>query len=201
MRGTHERQATMLSIVSPEQRVPKDHPLRRIKMMADKELARLSPVFNRMYSSTGRPSIPPERVLKSMLLIALYSVRGERQFCEQLDYNLLFRWFLDMNLIEDSFDHSVFSKNRERLMEHEVGRLFFDAVVKQARSSGLMSDDHFTVDGTLIDAWASLKSFRPKDEERWPALGAETPGTLPLIFTGRRGVMRRTVPPPTPRAA
>ncbi len=165
MRGTHERQATMLSIVSPEQRVPQDHPLRKIKAMADKELARLSPVFDRMYSAFGRPSIPPERVLKSMLLIALYSIRGERQFCEQLDYNLLFRWFLDMNLIKDSFDHSVFSKNRERLMEHEVGRLFFDAIVRQARSSGLMSDDHFTVDGTLIDAWASLKSFRPKDED------------------------------------
>lgn len=186
MRGTHERQATMLSIVSPEQRVPKDHPLRRIKAMADKELARLSPVFNRMYSSTGRPSIPPERVLKSMLLIALYSIRGERQFCEQLDYNLLFRWFLDMNLIEDSFDHSVFSKNRERLMEHGVGRLFFDAVVKQARSSGLMSDDHFTVDGTLIDAWASLKSFRPKDEDPSDRPGSGDPGNPTVDFHGEK---------------
>lgn len=164
MRGTHEKQATMLSLISPEQRVPGDHPLRRIKEMADKELLRLSPVFNKMYSTTGRPSIPPERVLKSMLLIALYSVRSERQFCEQLGYNLLFRWFLDMNIIEESFDATVFTKNRERLMEHEVGRLFFDAVVKQARSAGLMSDDHFTVDGTLIDAWASLKSFRHNDE-------------------------------------
>lgn len=165
MRGTHERQATMLSIISPEQRVPQDHPLRRIKAMADKELHRLSPVFDKMYSSTGRPSIPPERILKSMLLIALYSVRSERQFCEQMDYNLLFRWFLDMSTIEDSFDATVFTKNRERLMEHEVGCIFFDAIVRQARSSGLMSDDHFTVDGTLIDAWASLKSFRPKDED------------------------------------
>lgn len=164
MRGTHERQETMLSIISPEQRVPKDHPLRRIKAMADKELHRLSPAFNKMYSSTGRPSIPPERILKSMLLIALYSIRSERQFCEQLDYNLLFRWFLDMNTIEDAFDATVFTKNRERLMKHEIGSIFFDAIVKQARSSELMSDDHFTVDGTLIDAWASLKSFRPKDE-------------------------------------
>lgn len=164
MRGIYERQATMLSLVSPEQRVPKEHPLRRIKIMADNELSRLSSVFDKMYSSTGRSSIPPERVLKSMLLIALYSIRSERQFCEQLDYNLLFRWFLDMDIIEESFDHSTFTKNRERLMEHAVGRLFFDAIVKQARGSGLMSDDHFTVDGTLIEAWASLKSFRPKDE-------------------------------------
>lgn len=165
MRGTHENQATMLSLVSPEQRVPQDHPLRRIKLMADQELKRLSPVFDKMYSSTGRPSIPPEQILKSMLLIALYSVRSERQFCEQLDYNLLFRWFLNMDIIEDSFDPTVFTKNRERLVNHDVGRLFFDAVVRQARGAGLMSDDHFTVDGTLIDAWASLKSFRPKDED------------------------------------
>lgn len=164
MRGAHERQATMLCVVSPEERVPKEHPLRKIKAMADEELNRLSTVFDRMYSSTGRPSIPPERILKSMLLIALYSIRSERQFCEQLDYNLLFRWFLDMNIIEESFDHSVFTKNRERLMEHEVGRLFFDSVVKQARCCGLMSDERFTVDGTLIEAWASLKSFRPRDE-------------------------------------
>lgn len=186
MRGTHERQATMLSIVSPEQRVPKDHPLRRIKEMADKELARLSPVFNRMYSRTGRPSIPPERVLKSMLLIALYSVRSERQFCEQLGYNLLFRWFLDMNIVEDSFDATVFTKNRERLMEHEVGRLFFDAVVKQARSSGLMSDDHFTVDGTLIDAWASTKSFRPRDEDPTDRPSSGDPGNPTVDFHGEK---------------
>lgn len=163
MRGISDSQMTMLSLVSPEQRVPQDHPIRKIKAMADRELAGLSGVFDKMYGATGRPSIPPERVLKSLLLIALYSVRSERQFCEQLDYNLLFRWFLDMNVIEDSFDHSVFSKNRERLMNHEVGRLFFDAVVRQAQ--GLMSEDHFTVDGTLIEAWASLKSFRPKGED------------------------------------
>src|SRR3989304_1240454 len=129
MGGTHERQANMLSIISPEQSVPQDHPLRRIKAMADKQLHSLSPVFDKLYSSTGRPSIPPERILKSMLLIALYSIRSERQFCEQLDYNLLFRWFLDMELMEESFDATVFTKNRERLMEHEVGRLFFDAVL------------------------------------------------------------------------
>ncbi len=133
----------MLTLISPETRVPKDHPLRRIKVMADQELRRLSRVFDEMYSHTGRPSIPPERVLKSLILMALYSVRSERQFCEQLDYNLLFRWFLEMNMMQESFDPTVFTKNWERLMEHEVGRRFFDAVVGQARQEGLMSDDHF----------------------------------------------------------
>jgi transposase len=166
MRGFQDGQTNMLAVISIEQRIPSDHPLRRIKRMADQELKKLSGVFNRMYSQVGRPSVAPERILKSLLLIALYSVRSERQFSEQLGYNLLFRWFLDMELEEESFDATVFSKNRDRLLEHEVGRLFFDAVVKQAREGGLMSDDHFTVDGTLIEAWASLKSFRPKGEDR-----------------------------------
>lgn len=154
--------------------------------MADKELNNLSPVFKKMYSATGRPSIPPERILKSMLLIALYSIRSERQFCEQLDYNLLFRWFLDMDVIEDSFDHSVFTKNRERLMEHEVGSLFFDAVVNHARNTGLMSDDHFTVDGTLVDAWASLKSFKPKDETSSNRPADGDPGNPSVDFHGEK---------------
>src|SRR5213594_795616 len=166
MRGTQDRQVSMLALVSIEGPIPPDHPLRKIKAMADQELLKLSGVFNRMYSTVGRPSVAPEKILKSLLLIALYSVRSERQFCEQLGYNLLFRWFLDMELEEASFDATVFSKNRDRLMEHEVGRLFFDAVVGQAREAKLMSDDHFTVDGTLIEAWASLKSFRPKGEDR-----------------------------------
>jgi transposase len=166
MRGISEKQSIMLTLISPEGRVPKDHPLRPIKRMAEEELQRLSRVFDQMYSSVGRPSIPPERVLKSLLLIALYSVRSERQFCEQLDYNLLFRWFLDMNMVEESFDPTVFTKNRERLLSHGVGRLFFDAIVRKAREARLMSDDHFTVDGTLIEAWASLKSFRPKGEDK-----------------------------------
>jgi transposase len=166
MRGISEKQSIMFTLISAESRVPRDHPLRPIKRMAEEELERLSRVFDQMYSSVGRPSIPPERVLKSLLLIALYSVRSERQFCEQLDYNLLFRWFLDMNMVEESFDPTVFTKNRERLLNHEVGRLFFDAIVHKAREARLMSDDHFTVDGTLIEAWASLKSFRPKGEEK-----------------------------------
>src|SRR5512139_506526 len=165
MRGVADKQGMMLLVFNLEERIQRDHPLRRIKSLAEKELKELSPVFKRMYSHTGRPSIPPERILKSLLLIALYSVRSERQFCEQMDYNLLFRWFLDMELNDEGFDPTVFTKNRERLMEHEVGRRFFDAVVRQARGAGLMSDEHFTVDGTLIEAWASLKSFRPKGEK------------------------------------
>ena len=186
MRGISEKQAVMLSLISPETRVPKDHPLRRIKGMADQELARLSRVFDDMYSHTGRPSIPPERVLKSLILIALYSVRSERQFCEQLDYNLLFRWFLDMNMVEESFDPTVFTKNRERLMEHEVGRRFFDAVVRQAREAGLMSADHFTVDGTLIEAWASMKSFRPKEEKASDRPTDGDPGNPTVDFHGEK---------------
>lgn len=186
MRGVSEKQSVMLSLISPESRVPKGHPLRPIKAMADQELKRLSARFDQMYSHTGRPSIPPEAILKSLLLIALYSVRSERQFCEQLDYNLLFRWFLDMNMVQESFDPTVFTKNRERLMEHEVGRLFFDAVVGQARKAGLMSDDHFTVDGTLIEAWASLKSFRPKGEESSDRPTDGDPGNPSVDFHGEK---------------
>jgi len=186
MRGTQDRQASMLALISIEGRIAPDHPLRKIKAMADRELVKLSEVFNRMYSKVGRPSVAPEKILKSLLLIALYSVRSERQFCEQLGYNLLFRWFLDMELIEESFDATVFSKNRERLMEHEVGRLFFEAVVKQAREAGLMSDDHFTVDGTLIEAWASLKSFRPKGEDRSGDKDQEDRGNRWVDFHGEK---------------
>src|SRR5215467_16098770 len=149
MRGEDRKQSSMLMLMSPETRVPATHPLRAIKKLADTALAQLSPVFDQMYSSVGRPSIPPERLLKSMVLVALYTVRSERQFCEQLDYNILFRWFLDMNMEEPSFDHSTFSKNRERLIAHEVAKEFFLTIVAQARRAGLMSDDHFTVDGTL----------------------------------------------------
>ncbi len=186
MRGISDKQSVMLSLISPESRVPKGHPLRQIKAMADQELKRLSVRFDEMYSHTGRPSIPPETVLKSLLLIALYSVRSERQFCEQLDYNLLFRWFLDMSMMEESFDPTVFTKNRERLMEHEVGRLLFDAVVGQARKSGLMSDEHFTVDGTLIEAWASLKSFRPKGEKPSDRPTDGDPGNPTVNFHGEK---------------
>ena len=165
---------------------PQRHPLRRIKTLADQRLAELSGVFNRMYSQVGRPSIAPERILKSLLLIALYSDRSERQFCEQLGYNLLFRWFVDMEIDDESFDATVFSKNRDRLMEHEVGRLFFDAVVNQAREANLISDDHFSVDGTLIEAWASLKSFRPKGEDQSGDKDQGDPGNRWVDFHGEK---------------
>jgi len=138
-----------------------------------------------MYATTGRPSIPPEAVLKSLLLIALYSIRSERQFCEQLDDTLLFRWFVEMTMTEDSFDHSVLSKNRERLMAHDVGRVFFDAVVTQARTSGWLSDEHFTVDGTLIEAWASMKSLRPTGPPPEPRSPEDDPGNPTVDFHGQ----------------
>jgi transposase len=164
MRGADTKQSSMLCLMSPESRVPDSHPLRGIKRIADDVLDEMSPLFDEMYAEAGRPSVPPERLLKAMVLMALYTVRSERQFCEQLDYNLLFRWFLGMDMLEDSFDASTFSKNRERLMAHEVAQVFFHRVVEKARAAHLMSAEHFTVDGTLIEAWASLKSFKPKAE-------------------------------------
>ncbi len=186
MRGPVKKQATMLSIIGPAQRVPNGHPIRRIKALADEELRKLSPVFDAMYSERGRPSIPPELLLKACLLIALFSVRSERAFCERLDYDLLFRFFLDMGLEEDSFDASTFAKNKERLLSADVARLFFEGVVDKAREQQLLSSEHFTVDGTLIDAWASLKSFKPKeqkDEERKPP---DDPGNPTVNFHGEK---------------
>lgn len=187
MRGINDSQNTMFSYFSPEQRVPAHHPLRAIKTHADEVLARLSPVFDAMYSWMGRPSIPPERLLKAQLLIALYSVRSETLFCEMLDYNILFRWFLDMNLEEASLDATTFTKNRDRLLEHDVAVKFFDQVVRLARESGFLSDDHFTVDGSLIEACASLKSFRPKDEDPSdrPTMD-DDPGNPTINFRGEK---------------
>jgi len=186
MRGTDDKQATMFSIISPERRVAADHPLRRIKAMADEILAGLTKTFDAMYSAVGRPSIPPERLLKSQILIALYSVRSDRQFCEQLDYNLLFRWFLDMNADEPTFDASSFSRNRDRLLDHDVAAKFFAAVVERARAAHLMSHDHFTVDGTLIEAMASLKSFRRKDEKPEDHEPPDDPGNPTVNFHGEK---------------
>src|SRR5215470_15800597 len=164
MRGKLDQQVSMLAFIDVESRIRLDHPLRTIKYMADDALAELSSMFDAMYAEIGRPSIPPERLMKASLLISLYSVRSEQAFCEQLDYNLLFRWFLGMSTVEPSFDPSTFAKNRQRLMEHDVARRFFAAVVRQADRRRLLSNEHFTVDGTLIEAAASLKSFQPKDE-------------------------------------
>ena len=186
MRGADTKQALMFSTISPEKRVPADHPLRPVKRMADQALADLSPVFDEMYSAVGRPSIPPERLLKSLLLMAFHSIRSERLFCEHLDYNLLFRWFLDMSMDEPSFDHSSFSRNRDRLLEHDVAGQFFIAVVNQARAAGLMSNEHFTVDGSLIEAWASIKSFRPRDEKPEDRKPPDDPGNPTVNFHGEK---------------
>jgi transposase len=165
MRGSVPEQSSMLCLMSVEDRVPQDHPLRPIKKMADEALRELSPVFDEIYGSSGRYSVPPEYLLKALLLQALYSIRSERALCEQLQYNLLYRWFLDMDMLEEAFVPTTFTKNRDRLLKHHVAERFFDAVVSQAKGAGLMSSDHFSVDGTMIEAWASMKSFRPKDDD------------------------------------
>ncbi len=161
MRGAERVQGGMFSYVTLEQRVPQDHPLREIRRLTDVVLRSLSGEFDSLYSASGRPSIAPEYVLRALLLQAFYSVRSERQLVEQLDYNLLFRWFVGLGMDDAVWNHAVFSKNRDRLLTSEVAQQFFAAVNKQARR--FMSDDHFTVDGTLIQAWASHKSFRKKD--------------------------------------
>src|SRR5258708_6296133 len=186
MRGRRDLQTTMLAVVDLEERVPPKHPLRVMKQFADRALVELSPVFDEMYGAGGRPSIPPERLLKASLLISLYSVRSERAFCEELDYHLLFRWFLDMGLLESSFDPTVFTKNRRRLLKHDVAQRFFDEVVRQAAGLGLLSDDHFTVDGTLIEAAASLNSFRPKDKPPSDEPPPDNPANPTVNFHGQK---------------
>ena len=165
MRGEVDPQSSMFHYFSVESRIPADHPLRRVKKLAESALSAISAELDGLYARTGRPSIPPERLLKAQLLIAFYSVRSDRLFCEQLDYNLLFRWFLDLDLESGGLDQSNFSRLRERLVETDIARRFFDEVVRLARKDKLLSSDHFTVDGTLIDAWASFKSFKRKDDD------------------------------------
>jgi transposase len=186
MRGYDRPQTTMLTLVNPEKRVPANHPIRLIKSLAEVALKELSPLFEQMYSEVGRPSIPPERLLKASLLMALYTVRSERLLCEQLEYNLLFRWFLDLNWDEPGFDHSTFSRNRARLLEHDVASEFFRTVVAEARELRLTSDEHFTVDGTLIEAWASLKSLRLKGEKPSDRTPPDDPGNPSVDFHGER---------------
>jgi transposase len=184
MRGEERRQRSMLVVVNLEARIPQEHPLRRIKQLADAALKELSPIFDQMYSALGRPSIPPERLLKASLLMALYTIRSERMLCEQLAYNLLFRWFLDLELDEPSFDHSSFTTNRARLLAHEVAGEFFRQIVAQAQALGLLSHEHFTVDGTLIEAWASLKSFKRKGQQS--SAGPDDPGNPTVNFHGEQ---------------
>lgn len=168
MRGRTIRQVTFLT-VTPDELISAEHPIRRVKQFVEAALAELSPLFDEMYAEGGRPSIPPEHLLKACLLMAFYSIRSERQFCERLRYDLLFKWFLDLNVEDPAFDQSTFAKNRERLLEHDVSRKFFEAVLGLARQQHLLSSQHFTVDGTLLESWASLKSFRP----RGPNLGGQ----------------------------
>lgn len=186
MRGEDREQATMFSYLSPERRVPADHPLRAVRRMVDEVLEELSDVFDAMYARQGRPSIPPEQLLRALIVQVLYSVRSERQLMEQLDYNLLFRWFVGLNADEPVWDASTFSKNRERLLAQEVAGRFFGAVVAQARRQGVLSAEHFTVDGTLIEAWASLKSFRPRDEDPGHRPPPDDPGNPTVNFHGQR---------------
>jgi transposase len=184
MRGADDRSDFLFSYVSPEHRVPADHPLRPIRAMTDAALARLSPQFEAMYSTMGRPSIPPEQLLRALLLQYLYSIRSERLLIEQLDYNLLFRWFIGLGMDDAIWDHSTFSKNRDRLLTGNVATAFFDAVVAEAQTHRLLSDEHFTVDGTLLEAWASSKSFRPKDQDREPP--PDDPSNPTVNFRGER---------------
>ena len=184
MRGDATQQLTMLTPVTPDTLVPTGHPIRAIRAIVDSALAQLSPTFEVMYERVGRPSIPPEHLLKGMLLMSFYSIRSERQLCERLQYDLLFKWFVGLNISDPVFDHSTFSKNRDRLLDHGVATEFFAAVRDEARRRHLLSSDHFTVDGTLLDAWASMKSVQPRDRDDEPPAGS---GKNPTVnFRGQR---------------
>ena len=185
MRGADEQPGSMFSYVSLEERVPPDHPLRAIRRITDRALERLSPRFGTLYVQFGRPSIPPEQLLRALLLQALYTIRSERQLMEQLDYNLLFRWFVGLGIDDGVWSPTTFSKNRDRLLDGEIAAAFFDAVRLHADIARLLSDEHFTVDGTLLEAWASHKSFKPRDTP--PPDGPGAGGGNPMVdFRGQR---------------
>jgi transposase len=173
----------MFSYLSPEQRVPEKHPLRPIRLMIDEALKALSPAFSQLYSAFGRPSIPPEKLLRALLLQVLYTIRSERMLMEQLEYNLLFRWFVGLNMDEAVWVPTVFTKNRDRLWEGDIAEKFFQQVLTQARVTDLLSDEHFSVDGTLIEAWASHKSFQRKDQ---PTPPPDDPGNPTVDFHGEK---------------
>jgi transposase len=174
----------MFSYISAEQRVPQDHPLRPLRKMMDEALAELSPRFTRMYAKRGRPSIAPEKLLRALLLQILYTIRSERQLMEQLDYNLLYRWFVGLNMDDPMWDVTVFTKNRERLLKGNIAQALFEKVLEQARAQSLLSEEHFTVDGTLIEAWAGQKSFQRRDR---PSQPPEEGGSNPTVnFHGEK---------------
>jgi transposase/ribonuclease HI len=181
MRGDDLNQTAMFSYLSCEERVPENHPLRPIREMCNRALVALSPKFHELYSGLGRNSIAPEKLMRALILQALYSVRSERLLMEDMEYNLLFRWFVGLNVDEKVWDPTVFSKNRERLMKGEIAQAFFEAVLEQARQKNLLSDEHFTVDGTLLEAWASKKSYQKKEQE--PSEGSGARGKVLLRDT------------------
>jgi transposase len=185
MRGQDKQQTEMFSYLSPESRVRRDHPLRDIRAMADRALEQMSPLFDALYATTGRPSIAPEKLLRAQLIQMLYSVRSERLLMEEIDYSVLFRWFVGMNMDEEVWDPTVFTKNRDRLLDGDVAREFLLQVVGQAQEQGLTSDEHFSVDGTLIEAWAGLKSFQPKEQKK-PTLPPDDPGNPTVNFHGQK---------------
>ena len=171
MRGRKAAQSNFICLVNVEDRIARGHPIREVKRLIGEVFRRLDPEFEDLYSQQGRASIPPERLLGAKVLMALYSIRSDRQFCERLKYDLLFQWFVDLNPDEETFDASSFSKNQERLLQHHVSELFFAAVVEIARERQWVSNEHFSADGTLIEAWASMKSFRPKNNQQRPGSG------------------------------
>ena len=187
MRGRQDEQTEMFSYVSQEDRIPADHPLRIMRGMVDPILKGLSRQFEKMYSETGRPSIPPEQLLRALLVQVLYTIRSERLLMEELNYNLLFRWFVGLSMDDEVWDHSVFSKNRDRLLEGDIANGFFEKVLDLARAEDWLSDEHFTVDGTLIEAWAGQKSFKKRDEVS-SVSGKDTddPGNPTVDFHGER---------------
>ena len=186
MRGKTQEQPAFLTVLNLNDRVPGDHPLREIKRRVDLILKKLSPLFDQLYAQRGRPSIAPEQLLKARVLMALYSVRSERQFCEQLGYNLLWLWFLDRDLDEGSWDASTFTQNQERVLSSEVAHLFFLEVYETSRQEGWSSDQHFTADGTLIEAWAGMKSFKRKEGEDHSASDDEDKGNPTVNFRGEK---------------
>src|SRR4029453_17136269 len=175
MRGDDPRNDSMFSYVTPETRVRPDHPLRPIRRLTDGALERLSPRFDRLYSTTGRPSIPPEKLLRALLLQMLYSIRSERLLMEELDYSVLYRWFVGLSLDDPIWDATTFSKNRERLLAGDIANAFFAEVLAAIKADGLLSDEHFTVDGTLLEAWASHKSFKPRGPGGTPPADPKNP--------------------------
>ena len=200
MRGDDVRTESLFSYLSCEARVPQDHPLRPIRTIVDQALTVLSPAFDQLYSDLGRPSIPPEKLLRALLLQALYSVRSERQLMEQLDYNLLFRWFVGLAMDAPIWDVTVFTKNRDRFWRARSPRQFFQAVLGQPEVRALLSDEHFSVDGTLIEAWASMKSFKPKAEAAASRRRALAAGAMPsATSTASGGATTRTPRPPIRR--